>query len=68
MVLRGATRKHEGKYTLTATNDSGVDTNTVEIIVLGKPSAPEGPLELSDIFAENVTLDWKAPLDVNNIF
>lgn len=34
-ALRGATRNHAGKYTLTATNDSGVDAHSVQVIVLG---------------------------------
>lgn len=28
-----------------------------------KPSAPEGPLNVSDIHADRCTLDWKPPLD-----
>ena len=28
-----------------------------------KPSAPEGPLEVSDIWAEQVKLSWKPPKD-----
>ena len=41
-LLKGATWKHAGLYTLTATNVNGTDKHTVEIIVLGRPSAPEG--------------------------
>uniref|UniRef100_A0AC34RIM6 Twitchin n=1 Tax=Panagrolaimus sp. JU765 TaxID=591449 RepID=A0AC34RIM6_9BILA len=62
-MLRGATRAHAGKYTLTASNDSGTDTHHVEIIVLGKPSAPLGPLNVSDVYEDHCTLDWKAPED-----
>ena len=28
-----------------------------------KPSAPEGPLEVSDVWAEQVKLSWKPPKD-----
>lgn len=49
---------------MTATNDSGVDTNSVDVIVLGKPFVPKGPLTVSNVLADNVTLNWKAPLDV----
>lgn len=41
-VLSNATRKHAGKYTLTATNVNGTDQHSVEVMVLGRPSAPEG--------------------------
>ncbi|PIO60342.1 fibronectin type III domain protein, partial [Teladorsagia circumcincta] len=45
LVLRNATRANAGKFTLTAKNASGMDTHSVDVIVLGKPSPPEGPLE-----------------------
>ncbi|KAK0400071.1 hypothetical protein QR680_003339 [Steinernema hermaphroditum] len=61
--LRGAQRSHAGKYTLTATNPSGKDTHSVEVIVLGRPSEPMGPLEVSDVYEDRVTLDWKVPED-----
>jgi len=35
----------------------------VEVNVIGKPTAPEGPLEVSEVFEDRVTLDWKAPVD-----
>uniref|UniRef100_A0A0N5AQN4 non-specific serine/threonine protein kinase n=1 Tax=Syphacia muris TaxID=451379 RepID=A0A0N5AQN4_9BILA len=62
-VLKDATRKHAGIYTLTATNINGTDTNSVEVIVLGRPSAPEGPLEVSDVFEDHMKLNWKPPAD-----
>ncbi|KHJ77567.1 fibronectin type III domain protein, partial [Oesophagostomum dentatum] len=58
-VLRVATRAHAGKYTLTAKNASGTDTHSVEVIVLGKPSAPEGPLDVSNVFEDKCDLEWK---------
>ncbi|XGW29138.1 hypothetical protein V3C99_008720 [Haemonchus contortus] len=66
-VLRGATRANSGKYTLTAKNASGMDTHTVEVTVLGKPSAPEGPLEVSNVFEDKCDLEWKPPLDDGGI-
>ncbi|KAK5968521.1 Twitchin [Trichostrongylus colubriformis] len=62
-VLRGATRAHAGKYTLTAKNHNGTDTHSVDVIVLGRPGAPEGPLEVSNIFEDKCDLEWKPPLD-----
>ncbi|TMS38626.1 hypothetical protein L596_005310 [Steinernema carpocapsae] len=61
--LRGAQRCHAGLYTLTATNPSGKDSHGVEVIVLGRPTEPIGPLEVSDIYEDKVTLDWKVPED-----
>ena len=34
---------------------------TVDIKVKGKPSKPKGPLEISDVFEDRATLDWKPP-------
>ncbi|WKY05591.1 hypothetical protein Q1695_006081 [Nippostrongylus brasiliensis] len=62
-VLREASRGHAGKYTLTATNASGTDTHSVDVIVLGRPSAPEGPLEVSNVFEDKCDLEWKPPAD-----
>ncbi|CAA98064.2 Twitchin [Caenorhabditis elegans] len=62
-VLRGATRKHAGLYTLTATNASGSDKHSVEVIVLGKPSSPLGPLEVSNVYEDRADLEWKVPED-----
>ncbi|KAL3982100.1 Fibronectin type III domain family protein [Acanthocheilonema viteae] len=62
-LLKNATRKHTGKYTLTASNVNGTDKHTVEVTVIGRPSPPEGPLEVSDIHADHMNLEWKPPED-----
>ena len=31
--------------------------------MIGKPSPPVGPLDIKDIFADNMTLEWKPPED-----
>lgn len=61
--LINALRRDTGKYTLTAKNSSGTDTETVEFIVLSSPSAPGGPLEVSDVTATSAKLKWKKPED-----
>ncbi|CAK5074870.1 unnamed protein product [Meloidogyne enterolobii] len=63
LALRNATRDHAGTYLLVATNENGTDQYGVEVTVLGRPSAPEGPLEVKDVFEDRATLSWKAPLD-----
>uniref|UniRef100_A0A1I7VVS1 non-specific serine/threonine protein kinase n=1 Tax=Loa loa TaxID=7209 RepID=A0A1I7VVS1_LOALO len=62
-VLKNATRKHTGKYTLAASNINGTDKHAVDVTVIGKPSAPEGPLEVSDIHANYMNLEWEPPED-----
>lgn len=38
-----------------------------QVIVLGKPSAPEGPLDVKDIYEDHCTLEWKPPADDGGI-
>lgn len=61
--LVNAIRKQTGKYTITATNRNGTDSVTVEVTVLGKPSRPGGPLQVSDVHKEGCKLKWNPPDD-----
>ncbi|KAI5726324.1 hypothetical protein M8J76_000791 [Diaphorina citri] len=61
--VRMAQRADAGFYTVTAENINGKDSVEVEVIVLDKPSPPGGPLKVSNVHAEGVTLDWKVPDD-----
>lgn len=56
-------RKDTGKYKLRAENLNGKDEETVELIVLGRPTPPKGPLEVNDITAKSCKLSWKKPED-----
>lgn len=47
LQIRGTERENSGVYTVKATNVNGQDTVTVKVTVIDKPSAPEGPLEVS---------------------
>lgn len=58
-----ATRRDAGRYKVIATNKYGYDEAEIEVQVLSKPSAPEGPLEVSDIHAEGCKLKWRKPKD-----
>lgn len=58
-----AQRKDTGKYKLKAENSNGKDEETVELTVLGKPSAPKGPLNVTDVTAKGCKLSWKKPED-----
>lgn len=58
-----AKRLQTGKYTITAKNEVGEDTADLEITVLGKPSKPKGPLEVSDVHKHGCKLKWKKPED-----
>lgn len=62
-ILQKVQRSDTATYTVTAKNDSGVDTVDVEVQVVSKPSKPKGPLKVSDVTADGVKLKWDAPED-----
>jgi hypothetical protein len=61
--VRNATRAESGIYTITASNVNGTDIAEVEVIVLDRPSPPNGPLKVQDVHAEGATLKWQPPSD-----
>ena len=63
IALSDTVRKDTGIYTLTAVNSVGKDEATVEITILGKPSRPEGPLQVTDVHKEGCKLKWDKPKD-----
>lgn len=62
-ALAKAVRKQSGKYTITATNANGTDSVTINIKVKSKPTKPRGPIDVTDVFEDRATLDWKPPED-----
>jgi hypothetical protein len=63
LKINKAERGDKGKYELILTNSKGEIKVPIEIEVLDKPSAPEGPLKVTDVTNQTATLSWKAPLD-----
>lgn len=62
-TITNVQRSDMGKYTLKATNRSGSDEETVELIVLAPPTAPNGPLDATNIYNKGCKLKWKKPDD-----
>ena len=62
-IIEKVHRTDTAIYTVTAKNDSGVDTAELELKVTSKPKKPKGPLKVSDITAEGCKLKWDAPED-----
>ncbi len=63
IVWTSAKRQDSGTYLLKATNKNGQDEAEIEVLVVGPPSVPQGPLRADDIFADRCTLSWRVPLD-----
>ncbi|EDX15878.1 GD15479 [Drosophila simulans] len=56
-------RRDSGKYTVTAANEFGKDTADIEVIVVDKPSPPEGPLSYTETAPDHISLHWYSPKD-----
>ena len=52
IVIKNAKRAQSGMYTIRAVNEHGEDECDVEMVVLGPPDRPEGPMEISDVHKE----------------
>ncbi|NEU36527.1 hypothetical protein GN156_38455, partial [bacterium LRH843] len=63
IAITETSRKDTGTYTVKAENINGVDEAPVEVVILDKPGAPEGPLEVTDVHKEGCKLHWDKPKD-----
>ncbi len=63
LKIEKAERGDKGKYELVLRNSKGEIKVPIEIEVLDKPGAPEGPLVVTDVTNQSATLSWKKPLD-----
>ncbi|CAH8634151.1 unnamed protein product [Dicrocoelium dendriticum] len=63
LEVHSVRRADGGDYELTLTNDLGQVKTSCHVEVLDVPGPPEGPLEPTDVNADEITLKWKPPLD-----
>lgn len=63
LVIKGAQRSDSGTYDLLLENRVGKKKAQIKVKVIGRPSAPEGPMLFEDIQANSVKLSWKVPTD-----
>ncbi|KRY50894.1 Twitchin [Trichinella britovi] len=56
-------RFDSGVYKIIAENESGTDEAEVMVTILDAPTAPRGPLQVSDVHSEGCNLAWKPPED-----
>lgn len=63
LVIKGAERSDSGVYDLLLENKVGKNKAQIKVKVIGRPSAPEGPLLFEEIQASSVKVTWKAPTD-----
>ncbi|XP_037071182.1 twitchin-like [Pollicipes pollicipes] len=63
LTVRKCERPDSGKYKLVLTNSSGSCEGIADVIVLGKPSRPEGPLKVEDVRETRALCKWNKPKD-----
>jgi hypothetical protein len=63
LVIVKSVRADTGRYTIRLVNTSGTETAECDVIVLGPPSRPRGPLEIKEVTKSSVTLSWTPPED-----
>ena len=63
LCVKNTVRADSGNYVLTLTNTSGSITSEADVVVLDKPTSPEGPLILEEVRADHVKIKWRKPRD-----
>lgn len=63
LVIKGAERSDSGMYDLLLENKVGKKKVQIKVKVIGRPSAPEGPMLFEEIQANSVKVSWKVPTD-----
>lgn len=63
LIVRESKRSDSGKYYLILENAAGVKTFTVTVVVVGRPSQPIGPVQISGVSSESCTLSWSESAD-----
>jgi len=63
LSVRKAVRADSGKYKLVLTNSSGTCEGVADVVVLDKPSRPQGPIVADEIRADHIKIKWKKPED-----
>lgn len=63
LVIKEAERSDSGVYDLLLENKVGKTKAQIKVKVIGRPSAPEGPLVFEEIQANSVKVSWKAPTE-----
>ena len=62
-TIENGQRKNSKQYKVVATNEHGKDEEFVEVVFLGRPSPPLGPLEVYGVTQDSAKLNWRAPED-----
>lgn len=63
VTVRGAKKEHAGQYTLVLDNRVVKNYFDINVITLGPPSTPVGPIRFDEIKAQSIIISWDEPKD-----
>lgn len=63
LVIKDAERSDSGVYAIHLENKCGKKMVQIKVKVIGRPSAPEGPIIFDDVQAHSLRMSWKPPTD-----
>ncbi|MGH0176088.1 UNVERIFIED_CONTAM: hypothetical protein FKN15_072154 [Acipenser sinensis] len=63
LLISKCQRKDSGELRLKLKNESGTIEAVTKLIVLDKPSPPQGPVEVLDSSANRIEIKWRPPRD-----
>lgn len=61
LIIKDSVRGDSGQYALTLRNIAGKVTVPINCVILDKPGPSAGPLQVTDLTAEDCTLSWGPP-------
>ena len=68
LCIPSAVRADRGQYRLVVKNAHATDEASAKLQVISKPTKPRGPLEVSNVFEDNLDLEWKPPGKFNRLW
>lgn len=63
LLVTNTTRADSGRYKLILKNSCGQCVSEADVVVLDRPTPPEGPLVVEEIKSDQVTIKWRKPRD-----
>lgn len=61
VTVRGAKKEHAGQYTLVLDNRVIKNYFDIDVVTLGPPSVPVGPIRFDEIKAQSIIISWDEP-------
>ncbi|MFT7799600.1 titin-like isoform X1, partial [Arapaima gigas] len=63
LTIRNVRKDNAGKYTLLLDNKISKESFHIQVVTLGPPSPPVGPIRFDEIKAQSIIISWDQPTD-----